>query len=125
MHSSAAFSLLLFFFRDVPLGVGESGRERPAGTGTDGTPAGGVWLRLSVCELGGDMGCSSWLGKGIQRPTYISASVSLLHKTLPQPSEREKNTINRPIFPTTADHRERRIFSMHFVIFFTKCIPCI
>ena len=60
-------------------------RERPVGTGRDGTPAGGVWLRLTVCVLaigtilvvvlGRDMGYSSWIVKGIQRPTtFISVS---------------------------------------------------
>ena len=53
MHSSAVLILLvIFFFVKLQLELSECRereRERPVGTGTDGTPAGGVWLRLNVC----------------------------------------------------------------------------
>ena len=46
----ALFSVCLSFFCEVAVTWWECG-ERPVGTSTDGTPAGGVWLRLNVCFL--------------------------------------------------------------------------
>ena len=47
MHSSAVLSSLVFFLWSRSWGRGEY-RERPVGTGKDGTLAGGVWLRLQA-----------------------------------------------------------------------------
>ena len=44
VHSSAVLSLLVFVFVKSQLELVRMWRERPVGTGTDGAPAGGVWL---------------------------------------------------------------------------------
>ena len=55
--------------------------------------------------LGRDMGYSSWLGKGIQHPTYTSASFCW-YCDAPDSSTEKKWRVD----PTTADHGEKRIF---------------
>ena len=46
MPSSAVLSLLVVLLTKPQLDLARVTRERPVGTRTGGTPAGGVWLRL-------------------------------------------------------------------------------